>query len=365
MNNELTLLPSEQSISRIRRSSDEIREQRNAVYEVMVNAMVEGLDYGKIPGTPKPTLLKPGSEKLLSMFNFSAHPVVEDLSDDDKVHYRVRVIIKHIQTGFVLGEGIGEASSDESKYRWRKSVCVEEWDETPPDRRRTKWGNGQNGPYSIRQVRAEKDDIANTILKMSKKRAQIDAVLTVTAASEIFGQDEEFLEKAGFEAVGAEGDAFVTREEANAWTTSVKESSIPQQAARVYLRDVLKVETSLQMKKHQLDKAKAWVIEEAKKYKADEKKEASKGKATAPASEAKKAEEKPAEATQTVKTAHPVEERKPLTPEEEALHKNIEAGFSALGFDLIQQANLREEYKDNLQALNAELGRLLDEGSAD
>jgi hypothetical protein len=43
------------------------------------------------------------------------------------------------------------------------------------------------------QIRTEPADLANTILKMAKKRALIDAVLTATAASDIFTQDIEDL----------------------------------------------------------------------------------------------------------------------------------------------------------------------------
>ena len=44
--------------------------------------------------------------------------------------------------------------------------------------------------------KAENPDIAdtyNTVLKMAKKRAHVDAIITVTAASDIFTQDVEDL----------------------------------------------------------------------------------------------------------------------------------------------------------------------------
>jgi hypothetical protein len=44
-----------------------------------------------------------------------------------------------------------------------------------------------------KQVRTNPADVANTILKMAKKRAQVDAVITATAASDIFTQDIEDL----------------------------------------------------------------------------------------------------------------------------------------------------------------------------
>ena len=98
-------------------------------------------------------------------------------------------------SGVFVGAGIGECSSNEEKYKWRKVVCDQEFEETPLDRRREKWckGWGNKGPYKQKQVRTEPADLANTILKMAKKRGLIDAVLTATAASDCFTQDLEDL----------------------------------------------------------------------------------------------------------------------------------------------------------------------------
>lgn len=175
------------------KSAEMILAQRQSIARCMQTAMVKDVDFGTIPGTPKPTLYKPGAEKLLSMFHLAAKPEVEDLSTPDTIRYRVRVIITEIGSGRYLGEGVGEASSAETKYQWRAAVCKQEWEETAPDRRRRKWKNGSGGAYTIDQVRAEMEDVANTVLKMAKKRAQIDAVLTVTAASDVFSQDLEDL----------------------------------------------------------------------------------------------------------------------------------------------------------------------------
>ena len=185
------------SITATRRSTEQMLAQRSAIVEAMTTVMRKEIDFGTIPGTPKPTLYKPGSEKILAMFNLAATPTAEDLSTPDCIRYRVHVTITHAPSGIILGTGIGEASSAESKYQWRSVVCDEEWNETPKDRRRTKWKEGHSGPYAMRQVRAEMEDVANTVLKMAKKRAQVDAVLTVTAASDLFAQDIEDLIDAG------------------------------------------------------------------------------------------------------------------------------------------------------------------------
>lgn len=192
------------SVTTIRKAAALIAAQREAIVQLMRDVMKEDVDYGTIPGTPKPTLYKPGSEKLLSMFRMSGKPIVEDLSTPDMIRYQVHFVITD-EHGNFLGEGIGEASSAESKYQWRRIVCQEEWDATPGDRRRLKWKRGKDGAYSEQQVRADMEDIANTVLKMAKKRAQIDAVLTVTAASDVFSQDIEDLKEMGIDPAPEQG----------------------------------------------------------------------------------------------------------------------------------------------------------------
>jgi hypothetical protein len=60
--------------------------------------------------------------------------------------------------------------------------------------RRIKFKKQYQGPVAqIQQIRVSPSDMANTILKMAKKRALIDAVLTATGASDIFSQDIEDL----------------------------------------------------------------------------------------------------------------------------------------------------------------------------
>jgi hypothetical protein len=171
----------------------EVRARVNLIQEIMRAVFKEGMHYGRIPGTEKPTLFKAGSEVILATFRIAVEPVVDDLSTGDTFRYRVscRGVLPN---GEVVGVGIGEASSDEEKYRWRKAVCQEEYDETPVDRRRAKWGKGRDGKaYQTWQVRTQPADVANTILKMAKKRAQIDLCLTATAASDVFTQDIEDL----------------------------------------------------------------------------------------------------------------------------------------------------------------------------
>ena len=186
--NELVVLES-QALTAV-----EVRAQVNLIQKVLKGVMINGVHYGTIPGTNKPTLYKPGAEIISSTFRMAPDPIVEDLSDDDFARHRVTCRMLSQQSGLFLGAGVGECSSNEEKYKWRKAICDEEYDETPEDRRRNAWKRGKGGKtYQVKQVRTNPADVANTILKMAKKRALVDAVLTITAASDAFDQDIEDL----------------------------------------------------------------------------------------------------------------------------------------------------------------------------
>jgi hypothetical protein len=169
----------------------------STVQEVMRAVMKKDVHYGMIPGTDKPTLFKAGAEVLSMVFRIADTYEVTDLSTPDMIRYRVNCIGRHQVSDAVLGSGLGEASSAEEKYKWRKAVCVEEWNETPAHLRRKKYGKAKGGGfYTQEQVRTEPSDLANTVLKMANKRAKMAMVLNVTAASDCFAQDLEDMDEA-------------------------------------------------------------------------------------------------------------------------------------------------------------------------
>lgn len=174
----------------------EVVAHAKTVQQVMQAVMKPNVHYGAIPGAgDKPTLLKSGAEVLCMTFRIADRYEVTDLSSPGVIRYRVNCVGEHQQTGTPLGSGLGECSTDEEKYRWRKAVCDEEFDITPETMRRLKFGRkGGGGHYTVKQVRTEPADLANTVLKMACKRAKIAMVLNVTAASDMFSQDLEDLD---------------------------------------------------------------------------------------------------------------------------------------------------------------------------
>ena len=178
----------------------DMRAKVNLVQEVMKAVMQgpskdnpAGVHYGVIPGTKKPSLYKAGAEVLCATFRIADKYEIEDLTVDGMARYRVRCIGTHQTTGIVLGEGMGECSSHEEKYKWRAAICQEEFDGTAANLRRIKFSKYQGIVEKKQQIRTESADQANTILKMACKRAKIAMTLNVTAASDIFTQDIEDL----------------------------------------------------------------------------------------------------------------------------------------------------------------------------
>ena len=189
MDNTPTIYDGERALA----TPNDLRQQVNAIQYAIKAVMQKDVHYGVIPGTQKPTLYKPGSEVLLTMFHIAVDPQAEELREGIDIRYRVRAVGRHQASGVVVGVGIGEASTAEDKYAWRRAICPEEWNDTDPTRRRTKYQKYKGQIEKVQQVRTNPADIANTVLKMAKKRAQIDLTLTATAASDCFTQDGEDL----------------------------------------------------------------------------------------------------------------------------------------------------------------------------
>ena len=151
--------------------------------EFIKNDFVDGVDFGLIPGTDKPTLFKPGFEKI--QFYLGLTPVYRLLSrqftpnqakqykkyNEKTKSYEIVETIRNYYSwewacelyhgNTKVAEGVGCANTEEKKY-----VSQYETKETP-------------------------DSLANTVMKIAKKRAMGDAILQVGGISDMFTVDLE------------------------------------------------------------------------------------------------------------------------------------------------------------------------------
>jgi len=169
--------------------------------EFVAGYMVPEEDFGIIPGTAKPTLLKPGADKLCEIYGLSDEfEIIAEYSREDWTmipplfDYTIRCTLRSKRTGALAATGLGSCNSYEGKYRWRdlKRTCPKCGQPTIIKGKEEFGGgyicwkkegksNGCGAKFSAddKQIigqavgRTENDDIAtlkNTILKMSKKR---------------------------------------------------------------------------------------------------------------------------------------------------------------------------------------------------
>jgi hypothetical protein len=138
----------------------------NLVHNVLKTIMKQNTHYGTVPGCgSKMVLLKPGADLLAMTFKLVPKFEVARI-DLGNGHCEYTVTCSMCSPGGeLLGQGVGSASTMEKKYRWRKD---------------SKGNKIENEDIA---------DVLNTVLKIAKKRAHIDATLTVTGAADLFTQD--------------------------------------------------------------------------------------------------------------------------------------------------------------------------------
>jgi len=204
MNNELNALSiiDTVEIESIANTMNKIAQMQAVVQKTLKN----GQDYGEIPGTNKPTLLKPGGEKICMLFGLNPeYEFLQTTEDYEKEFFSYNIKCTLCRNGQAVAQGVGSCNSKEKKYRFMNVDTIPEnyigFQEEVTD----KYGRTR---YKINNT--DICSLVNTILKMAKKRAFIDAVLQVASLSEVFTQDLEDMK----DFIQQEQDATLTIEQA-------------------------------------------------------------------------------------------------------------------------------------------------------
>lgn len=142
-------------------SLKQIGDRVSIVHQVLEKVMKKGTHYGTVPGCgARMVLFKPGADVLAMTFRLVPQFKVDITRiENDHREYDVTCSM-YGPDGNMLGQGVGSGSTMEKKYR-----------------------------YVNNKDRGDVADVYNTVLKMAKKRALVDATLTVTGAADLFTQD--------------------------------------------------------------------------------------------------------------------------------------------------------------------------------
>lgn len=206
-------------------SMDVAMDRRKTVVQAFKDLMIEGEDYGKVAGMQRPSLFQPGAQKLDNLFGLVPRYAIERIEEDwtgekhgAEPFFRYMIRCQCMRGDFVMGEGIGECNSWESKYRYRNSerscpTCgkgsiIQTKHKSGANQGKPKnfwcapFKGGCGAGFAIndaaitgqeagRKPNPEIFDSVNTLLKMAEKRAHLLATINATSASEFFTQDIE------------------------------------------------------------------------------------------------------------------------------------------------------------------------------
>jgi len=140
-------------INQVKTTMDKIRQFQH----VVMSTLEEGQDYGRVANIPKPILFKSGAEKLMMLMGLRTEfDIVDSTRNFDKGFFQYQVKCRVLRGDAIITEGFGSCNTMERRYR-------------------------NQDPYTL----------DNTVLKMAKKRALIDAALHVGSLSSIVTQDLE------------------------------------------------------------------------------------------------------------------------------------------------------------------------------
>lgn len=184
---------------RIIMAADEAASLDKQLRDMMRAVLREDVDFGVIPGTgTKPSLLKPGAEKLLQWFGFG-HTTERAETERDADNGRVGVtyrctVTKAMQDGRVVTAATceGYAGYDEDRFFTTAEQAAEK-----EKANARKYKRDVNLSKCV-EYRAP----WNSVIKMAQKRALVGAALQATSASTLFTQDMEDMQ------AGADGGKF-------------------------------------------------------------------------------------------------------------------------------------------------------------
>lgn len=191
---------------------------KNRMQQLQRDLLRPDVDYGTIPGTPKPTLLQPGAEQL-AMFHrlIPDHHVTKTITEvpghPDRIDIDARCHLhQHSLDGPVIQVSSAAASSYEDRYRWRiRQRTCPTCGAAAIIKGKAEWGGGwichqkrggcgakfKDGYAPIesqptgREENPEPYALLNTLVQMAQKRAFVSAVRHALGITDLFTEEIE------------------------------------------------------------------------------------------------------------------------------------------------------------------------------
>ena len=137
--------------------------------------LIENVDYGTVYGIKEPFLFDPGASTARDLFNcYPQHEVILKETEKGLMTIFMRANLISRKTKEIIASGVGAATMEETKYKWRWVEDPKVWGYNEEDcqKRKAKY---HPYPMTYRILNPDVDELKNTILKMASKRAEVDA----------------------------------------------------------------------------------------------------------------------------------------------------------------------------------------------
>ena len=203
---------------------EEAKNKFDMVRQYTAKCLTKDVDYGTVSGVSKPSLLKPGAEKICSLFGLTARFSCVDKilnwtgegNPDNEPFFYFEYKCELYRGGEFVGSCDGSCNSWEKKYRYRKGELV--CPNCGKPLRKSKNNDGyycwtktggcgatfaSNDPKITSQKVGDVKNYdtaeqVNTFQKMAQKRAYVGATLIACNLSEYYTQDIEDMDKNSF-----------------------------------------------------------------------------------------------------------------------------------------------------------------------
>lgn len=201
---------------------DDALDKFKTVRDYTAKCLVKDVDYGTVPGVSKPSLLKPGAEKIGSLFGLS--PKFECIdrvlnftgegNPDNEPFFYFEYRCSLYKGDHFVGSCDASCNSWEKKYRYRKAeIKCPKCGKNTIIKGKKEYGGGwicfakkggcgakfaDNDSQIVNQKTGDVKNMdtaeqVNTFMKMAQKRAYVGAILIACNLSEYYTQDVEDL----------------------------------------------------------------------------------------------------------------------------------------------------------------------------
>lgn len=238
-----------------------VSERTDIIKQAIKEKFKRDKHFGRIPGTQKDVLYKPGAELIMGWHKIYEYPEVVEVTQEWGMekgaqpffHFLIRSTIYQYVPGpdgqplrVNLGSALGECNTGESRYshRWlwpnkmsdamHKQAKNEGWE----------FREARNGGKQYKCL-TEKEEIRglyNTVLKMSQIRALRSSLAKVCATSEFFGDDFDPDAPVTSEKATAQNPEVISpnKEKTSKPKTTKTTGATPKQAAELkFIQDIL------------------------------------------------------------------------------------------------------------------------------